>query len=75
MGGTRIPGLTSLTGADSATDDDLVIFDTSADMTKRITREELALGLAGDLGGATGTFTTTDGKTVTVTAGLITAIV
>jgi hypothetical protein len=31
--------------------------------------------MAGDLGGANGSFTTTDGKTVPVVGGLITSIV
>jgi len=49
MAGSRIPALTILTGANSANDDDLVIFDTSADATKRISRSQLATGLVGDL--------------------------
>ena len=75
MPGSRITDLTALSGAASANNDDLLIFDTDADVTKRISRSQLALGMAGDLGGANGSFTTTDGKTVTVVGGLITSIV
>lgn len=75
MPGKRITALTALSGAASANNDDLVIFDADADETKRISRSQLALGMAGDLGGANGSFTTTDGKTVTVVGGLITSIV
>lgn len=49
MPGTRISGLTAVSGANSANNDDLVIFDTDADETKRISRSQLADGLAGDL--------------------------
>jgi len=48
MSGTRISGLTALTGAGSASGDSLVIFDTSADTTKRITRAELAIALGAE---------------------------
>lgn len=48
MPGTRISGLTVLTGANSASDDSLVIFDASALITKRITRAELATGMQVD---------------------------
>lgn len=48
MPGTRISGLPALTGATSASTDDLVIFDTSALTTKRITRAELAVGMQAD---------------------------
>jgi len=75
MPGKRIKDLDPLSGAGSANDDDVVIFDSDADTTKRISRSQLALGMAGDLGGANGSFTTTDGKTVTVVGGLITNIV
>ena len=51
MTAKRIPALTVLTGAQSATDDKLVIFDATADETKAITRQELAKGLAVDLAG------------------------
>jgi hypothetical protein len=74
MPGKRIPDLTAITGANTASDDNLVIFDTSANTTKRILRSQLGLAVAGDLGGASGTFTSTDGKTVTVVGGLVTAI-
>lgn len=40
MTAKRIPALTALTGAATANDDDLVIFDTSANETKRISRVE-----------------------------------
>ena len=49
MSGTRISGLTAISGANTANDDDLVIFDTSADTTKRISRSQLATGMVGDL--------------------------
>lgn len=49
MAGSRIPALTALSGASSANDDDLVIFDTSLDTTKRISRSQLATGMVGDL--------------------------
>jgi hypothetical protein len=51
MTAKRIPALTVLTGAQSATDDKLVIFDATANETKAITRQELAKGLAIDLAG------------------------
>jgi hypothetical protein len=75
MPAKRIPDLNPIAGASTANDDNLVIFDTDANETKRILRSQLALALAGDLGGASGSFTTVDGKTVTVSAGLITSIV
>ena len=49
MPGKRILGLTALSGAGSANNDDLVIFDADADETKRISRSQLADGLVGDL--------------------------
>lgn len=49
MAATRIPALTVLTGAQSATDDKIVIFDATADETKAITRVELGKGIVGDL--------------------------
>lgn len=49
MPGSRIKDLTALSGAASANNDDLVIFDTDADETKRISRSQLADGLVGDL--------------------------
>ena len=45
----RIPDLPAIAGASTANDDNLVIFDTTADTTKRILRSELAAGLVGDL--------------------------
>ena len=75
MAAKRIPDLTAISGASTANNDNLVIFDTDANETKRILRSQLALAIAGDLGGASGSFTTVDGKTVTVVAGLITGIV
>lgn len=74
MPAKRIPDLTAISGASTANDDNLVIFDTDANETKRILRSQLGLALAGDLGGASGSFTTVDGKTVTVVGGLITGI-
>lgn len=81
MAGKRIydtdpsKSLSPLSGAQSANNDKLVIFDVDANETKRIDRSQLGLAIAGDLGGASGSFTTVDGKTVTVVAGLITSIV
>ena len=49
MPGRRITDLTALSGAGSANNDDLVIFDADADETKRISRSQLADGLVGDL--------------------------
>lgn len=49
MPGSRIPALTAIAGASTANDDNLVIFDTSTDTTKRILRSQLAVGLVGDL--------------------------
>lgn len=49
MPGSRVPALTAISGANTANDDDLVIFDTSTDTTKRISRSQLAAGMVGDL--------------------------
>jgi len=49
MPGSRISALTAIAGASTANNDNLVIFDASADTTKRILRSELAIGLVGDL--------------------------
>lgn len=49
MTNKRIPQLDALTGAGSANDDNLVIFDTSTDTTKRILRSQLGIGIVGDL--------------------------
>jgi hypothetical protein len=49
MPGQRIPDLTAIAGASTANDDNLVIFDTSLNTTKRILRSQLAVGLVGDL--------------------------
>ena len=49
MPGQRIPELDAISGANTANDDNLVIFDTNEDRTKRILRSQLAIGLAGDL--------------------------
>jgi len=49
MPGKRIKDLDPLSGAGSANDDDVVIFDSDADTTKRISRSQLAEGLVGDL--------------------------
>jgi hypothetical protein len=45
----RIPDLTAIAGASTANDDNLVIFDTDANETKRILRSQLAIGMVGDL--------------------------
>ena len=49
MAARRIPELDALAGASTASDDQLVIFDTSADKTRRIFRSELAVGIVGNL--------------------------
>jgi hypothetical protein len=49
MAGKRIPDLDPLSGAASANDDKLVIYDASTASTKRIDRSQLAAGLVGDL--------------------------
>ena len=49
MSGSRVPALTAISGANTANDDDLIIFDTSTNTTKRISRSQLAVGMAGDL--------------------------
>lgn len=49
MAGKRIPDLDPLSGAASANDDKLVIYDSSTTSTKRIDRSQLAAGLVGDL--------------------------
>ena len=81
MAGKRIydtdpsKSLSPLSAAQSANDDKFVVFDTSEGVTKRMDRSQVGAAIAGDLGGASGSFTTVDGKTVTVVAGLITSIV
>lgn len=49
MPGKRIKDLTPLSGAGSANNDDVVIFDADADATKRISRSQLAEGMQGDV--------------------------
>jgi len=49
MPGKRISELTALSGAGSANDDDVVIFDTTASETKRISRSQLAEGMQADV--------------------------
>ena len=49
MAGKRIPDLDPLSGAASANDDKLVIYDASTASTKRIDRSQLAAGIVGDL--------------------------
>ena len=49
MPGQRIPDLTAIAGSSTANDDNLVIYDTSTDTTKRILRSQLAAGIVGDL--------------------------
>jgi hypothetical protein len=49
MPGKRITGLTALSGAGSANNDDLVIFDATASETKRISRSQLAEGMQADV--------------------------
>jgi hypothetical protein len=49
MPGKRISELPALSGAASANDDDIVIFDVSGDTTRRISRSQLAEGMTPDL--------------------------
>jgi hypothetical protein len=49
MPAKRISQLDPIAGASTANNDNLVIFDTDANQTKRILRSQLAIGLAGDL--------------------------
>lgn len=49
MAGSRIPGLTALTGALAADTDQIVIYDLSADITKRMDLSELAIAIAADI--------------------------
>jgi hypothetical protein len=49
MAGKRISELTALSGAASANNDDLLIFDSGAGETKRISRSQLAEGMIDDL--------------------------
>jgi hypothetical protein len=52
MANKRIPELDALTGAATANDDSIVIFDASTNITKRILRSQLAIGMASDLAGS-----------------------
>lgn len=76
MAASRIPDLTSLTGAGSTSSDLLVIFDADADTTKKITRAQLAAGLQSDLAAypTTGTIATQDADAVAITGGTISGI-
>jgi hypothetical protein len=49
MPGKRISELTALSGAGSANNDDVVIFDADASETKRISRSQLAAGMQSDV--------------------------
>lgn len=69
MAASRIPGLTALAGASVATDDQYVVFDTSADTTKSITNAQLFIGLG------LGTMATQAASSVLITGGEITGIV
>jgi hypothetical protein len=46
----RIPQLDAITGLSTANDDQFLIFDTSTDITKRISRSELSLAMSSSLG-------------------------
>ena len=46
----KISELPALTGANIATDDDFLVVDTDVTTSKRITRDELAIGLGGSMG-------------------------
>ena len=46
----KVSELTALTGANTATDDDFLVVDTDVTASKRITRDELAIGLGGPMG-------------------------
>lgn len=66
MTAKRIPDLDALAGASTANDDNLVIFDTSANATKRILRSQLAAGIVGDLPYSGRTMVAKLGDTVSV---------
>ena len=68
MPGKRISDLTALTGAGSASTDDLVIFDTDASATKRITRAQLAVGMQADTQTLTNKTIDSANNTLTVNA-------
>ena len=46
----KVSEMTALTGANTALDDEFLIIDTDATESKRITRDELAIGLGGPMG-------------------------
>lgn len=75
MAAKRIPNLDPLSGAASMNDDKFVVFDTSEGASKRMDRSQVGAAIAGDLGGASGSFVTVDGKAVFVEAGLITGVI
>jgi hypothetical protein len=76
MAAKRIPDLPALTGAGSVAGDLLVIYDADLDVTKKITRSELAIGLAADAGaGPTiGTMAAQDADAVAITGGTIAGV-
>jgi len=63
MTAKRIPGLTAISGASTANDDDFLIFDTDADTTKRISRSQLAAAVGADMGVVVNRFNGTGSQT------------
>jgi hypothetical protein len=76
MAAKRIPDLPVLTGAGSVAGDSLLIYDADLDVTKKITRSELAIGLLNDLPAApvVGTIAGQDADAVAITGGTITGV-
>lgn len=73
MAAKRIPELPTLTGAGSVAGDSLLIYDADLDVTKRITRAELAIGITADLPAAptVGTLGGQEADAVAITGGTI----
>lgn len=76
MPAKRIPQLPTLTGAGSVAGDKLLIYDADLDVTKSITRNELAIGLQQDLPAipTVGTLGAQDADAVNITGGTISGV-
>jgi hypothetical protein len=76
MAAKRIPDLASLTGAGSVAGDLLLIYDADLDVTKKITRNELAIGLQNDFPAApvVGTLGAQNADAVNITGGTISGV-
>lgn len=76
MPAKRIPDLPTLAGAGSVAGDKLLIYDADLDVTKSITRAELAAGLVNDLPAApvVGTLGAQNSDAVSITGGSITGV-